>query len=134
MNKLLFVFGIAISLIAMSCEKNVVPPRLLDGTYSVSYKVHIQPDGTEKIYMPIGSDITGMKISGWMSESKLVFTSDSLGISQLMNEGWVTNYVSLEWANNRPIRVGCHYVESADETQISWHQDNVIIKWILVKE
>ena len=120
------------ALVMMSCEKEITPSNLLDGTYTVSYKVIIEPDGTEKIYAPVGSSISG--ITGWMPETKLIFTDNSLGISQLMNEGWSTGYVKLERANYKPIRVGCHAVESVDETQISWYQDDIIIKHILVKD
>jgi len=118
----------------LSCNKDVLPNRILDGTYEVAYKVWIEPDGTEKIYMPIGSDITGMKIHGWMAQTKLIFSESSLGISQLSDNGWNTGYVELEWMNNKPLRVGCHYVHSVDQNQISWYQDDVIIKWVLIEE
>ena len=129
MKKVIFFL---LALVMMSCEKEITPSNLLDGTYTVSYKVIIEPDGTEKIYAPIGSSMSG--ITGWMSETKLIFTDNSLGISQLCNEGWNTGYVKLERANYKPVRVGCHPVESVDETQISWYQDDIIIKHILIKD
>jgi len=120
-------------LILASCEKETVPTRILDGEYSVAYKIWEYSDGTRKYYYPLGTDVTGLPITGWMAETKYIFAGDSLGISQLMNEGWNTGYVEVEWANITPLQVGCHYVESVSDTQISWYQDNVIIRSILVK-
>ena len=133
-----FLYGVillvGLALLLTSCEKENFNSRILDGEYSVSYKVWEEPYGTKKYYYPIGTDVTGMPITGWMAETKLIFTDDSLGISQLMNEGWSEGYVSLEWMNGVPHRVGCHYVESVTSEQISWYQDDVIIRWYLVKE
>lgn len=121
-------------LMLASCEKEVVPARILDGEYSVAYKIWEYSDGTRKYYYPQGTDVTGLPITGWMAEAKYIFAGDSLGISQLMNEGWNTGYVEVEWTNTTPFQVGCHYVESVSDTQISWYQDNVIIRSILVKQ
>lgn len=132
MRQLMFLLSL---ILITSCEKVVEQPtRMFDGSYNVTYKVWIEPNGTEKLFVPIGTDITNMNITGWMSPTKLVFTSDSLGIFQLMDQGWSDGYVDLEWVGDTPYRVGCHYVESADEVQISWYQDDVIIRWFLIKE
>ena len=40
----------------------------------------------------------------------------------------------MEWMNDKPFRVGCYYVESSSENHISWYQNDVIIKYNLVKE
>ena len=117
-----------------SCEKQTLPTRILDGTYIVESKVWIEPNGTEKLYVPLGTDITGMNITGWMAQTKLTFQGDSINIAQLMNEGWSEGWNEVEWMNDKPIRVGCHYVQSVSDTHIAWFQDDVIIKWNLVKE
>ena len=118
-------------LILASCEKQAVPTRILDGTYIVESKVWIEPNGTEKLYVPLGTDITGMKITGWMAQTKLTFQGDSLNIAQLMNEGWSEGWNKVEWINNKPSRVGCHYVHSVSDTHIAWFQDDIIIRWNL---
>ena len=120
-----------LSLLALiSCEKNIQPTRILNGTYIVESKVWIEADGTEKLYVPLGTDITGMSITGWIAETKLTFQGDSLNIAQLGNNGWVDGWVDVEWIGTKPHQIGCHMVESVDEGQISWHQDDVIIKWV----
>lgn len=124
----------SIFFIVTGCNKEVITTNVLEGTYTVSYKVHKQPDGTKKYYYPIGTDVTGLTVTGWMAETKLIFENNSLGISQLSNQGWNTGYVELERINGRPSRVGCHYVESVDESHISWYQDDVIIEWVLVNK
>ena len=117
-----------------SCEKQTLPTRILDGTYIVESKVWIESNGTEKLYVPLGTDITGMNITGWMAQTKLTFQGDSINIAQLMNEGWSEGWNEVEWMNDKPIRVGCHYVQSVSDKHIAWFQDDVIIKWNLVKE
>ena len=121
-------------LILASCEKQAAPTRILDGTYIVESKVWIEPNGTEKLYVPLGTDITGMNIAGWMAQTKLTFQGDSLNIAQLMNEGWKDGWVEMEWMNDKPLQVGCHYVESVSEVHIAWFQDDVVIKYNLIKE
>lgn len=118
-------------LMLASCEKETLPTRILDGTYIVESKVWIKPNGTENLYVPLGTDITGMKITGWMAQTKLTFQGDSLNIAQLMNEGWSEGWNDVEWMNDKPIRVGCHYVQSVSDTHIAWFQDDDIIKWNL---
>ena len=118
-------------LILASCEKQAAPTRILNGTYIVESKVWIEPNGTEKLYVPLGTDITGMKITGWMAQTKLTFQGDSLNIAQLMNEGWSEGWNKVEWVNNKPFRVGCHYVQSVSDTHIAWFQDDIIIRWNL---
>lgn len=132
MKKLLLMLTV---LFTVACEDEIVQTnKVLDGEYIVTCKIWEQPDGSRKYYYPIGTDVTGLPINGWMSETTLIFAGDSLGISQLMNEGWSTGYVELEWMNDKPYRVGCHYVESVSDTQISWYQDNIIIRNIMVKK
>ena len=115
----------------ISCEKEIIPARILDGTYDVESKVWIHSDGTEDLFIPIGTDITDLDITGWMSESKLTFQGDSLNIALLMDQGWQDGWVDVEWKNDVPHRVGCHYVHSVSEEHIAWFQDDVIIKWNL---
>jgi len=138
-TQLLYGFLILIGLVLLAaCEKEElngnIPQRILDGTYIVESKIWEYPDGTKKYYYPRGTDVTGLPITGWMAETKYIFFGDSLGISQLMNEGWNTGYVEVERVNNIPTRVGCHYVESVNDTQISWYQDDIIIRSIIVKQ
>ena len=134
-TQVLYGILILIGLVMLAgCEKEMLPTRTLNGTYSVAYKVWEYQDGTKKYYYPQGTNVTGLPITGWMAQTQYIFEGDSLGISQLMNEGWNTGYVELEWMNDKPFRVGCHYVESVSDTHIAWFQDNVIIKSILVKE
>ena len=128
MKKLVLFLSI-VSLI--SCEKEVVSTRILDGTYDVESKVWIEADGTEKLFVPIGTDITELDITGWMSECKLTFQGDSLNIALLMDQGWDDGWVDVEWMKDVPHRVGCHYVHSVSEKHIAWFQDDVIIKWNL---
>ncbi len=125
---------LALLLLALSllcCEKEVTPTRILDGTYDVESKVWIEADGTEQLFVPIGTDIGDLDITGWMSESKLTFQGDSLNIALLMDQGWDDGWVDVEWMNDTPHRVGCHYVHSVSENHIAWFQDDVIIKWNL---
>lgn len=75
-----------------------------------------------------------MNITGWMAQTKLTFQGDSLNIAQLGNNGWVDGWVEMEWMNDKPLQVGCHYVQSVSENHIAWFQDDVIIKWNLIKE
>ena len=131
MKKLLTLLSV---LALISCEKDIQPVRILDGTYIVESKVWIEANGTEKLYVPLGTDITGMSITGWMAQTKLTFQGDSLNIAQLMNEGWKDGWVEMEWMNNKPLQVGCHYVQSVSEEHIAWFQDDVIIKYNLIKE
>ena len=131
MKKLLTLLSV---LTLISCEKETQPVRILDGTYIVESKVWIEADGTEKLYVPLGTDITGMNITGWMAQTKLTFQGDSLNIAQLMNEGWKDGWVEMEWMNDKPLQVGCHYVQSVSEEHIAWFQDDVIIKYNLIKE
>jgi len=128
MKKLLLFLSV-VTLI--SCEKENTPTRILNGTYEVESKVWIEADGTEKLFAPVGTDITGMNITGWMSETELTFEGDSLNIAQLMDQGWFDGWVDVEWMNDVPHRVGCHYVHSVSEKHIAWFQDDVIIKWNL---
>ena len=131
MKKLLTLLSV---LTLISCEKETQPVRILDGTYIVESKVWIEANGTEKLYVPLGTDITGMNITGWMAQTKLTFQGDSLNIAQLMNEGWKDGWVEMEWMNDKPLQVGCHYVQSVSEEHIAWFQDDVIIKYNLIKE
>ena len=130
MKKLLILLTLAL----ISCEKEAQPARVLDGTYVVESKVWIEANGTEKLFVPIGTDITGMNIAGWMAQTKLTFQGDSLNIAQLGNNGWVDGWVEMEWMNDKPLQVGCHYVQSVSEEHIAWFQDDVIIKFNLIKE
>jgi hypothetical protein len=130
--KKLLLFLSVLALI--SCEKDIQPTRILDGTYIVESKVWIEADGTENLYVPIGTDVTGMNVKGRMVPTKLTFQGNSLNIAQLMNEGWKDGWVEMEWMNDKPFRVGCYYVESSSENHISWYQNDVIIKYNLVKE
>ncbi len=120
-----------LTLSLLCCEKEVTPTRILDGTYDVESKVWIEADGTEQLFVPIGTDIGDLDITGWMSESKLTFQGDSLNIALLMDQGWDDGWVDVEWMNDTPHRVGCHYVHSVSENHIAWFQDDVIIKWNL---
>ena len=131
MKKLLLFLSV---LALISCEKEMQPTRVLDGTYIVESKVWIEADGTEKLYAPIGTNTAGMNITGWMAQTKLTFQGDSLNIAQLMNEGWSEGWNEVEWVNNKPFRVGCHYVQSVSDTHIAWFQDDDIIKWNLIRE
>lgn len=117
-----------------SCEKEGEPVRILNGTYVVESKVWIEADGTEKLFVPLGTDIAGMNITGWMSQTKLTFQGDSLNIAQLMDQGWSDGWVDVKWMNDKPLQVGCHYIESVSENHIAWFQDDVVIKWFLIKE
>ena len=127
MKKLLLL----IPLLFLGCEEEIQQPqRILDGVYEIDHKEWILSDGTRKIYVPIGTDITGMSITGWMAQTTLTFQGDSLNIAQLGNNGWVDGWVDVEWIGTKPHQIGCHMVESVDEGQISWHQDDVIIKWV----
>ncbi len=120
-----------LTLSLLCCEKEVTPTRILDGTYDVESKVWIKADGTEQLFVPIGTDIGDLDITGWISESKLTFQGDSLNIALLMDQGWDDGWVDVEWMNDTPHRVGCHYVHSVSENHIAWFQDDVIIKWNL---
>lgn len=120
-----------LALSLLCCEKEVTPTRILDGTYDVESKVWIEADGTEQLFVPIGTDVGDLDITGWMSESKLTFQGDSLNIALLMDQGWDDGWVDVEWMNDTPHRVGCHYVHSVSENHIAWFQDDVIIKWNL---
>ena len=131
MKKLLTLLSV---LTLISCEKETQPVRILDGTYVVESKVWIEADGTEKLYVPLGTNITGMNITGWMAQTKLTFQGDSLNIAQLGNNGWVDGWVEMEWMNDKPLQVGCHYVQSVSENHIAWFQDDIIIKYNLIKE
>lgn len=131
MKKLLTLLTV---LSLLSCEKEVIPARILDSTYIVESKVWIEANGTEKLFVPLGTDITGMNITGWMAQTKLTFQDDSLNIAQLMDQGWSDGWVDVEWMNDKPLQVGCHYVHSVSEKHIAWFQDDVIIKYNLVKE
>ena len=127
MKKLLLL----IPLLFLGCEEEIQQPqRILDGMYEIDHKEWILSDGTRKIYVPIGTDITGMSITGWMAQTTLTFQGDSLNISQLGNNGWVDGWVDVEWIGTKPNQIGCHMVESVDEEQISWYQNDVIIKWV----
>ena len=128
MKKLLLFLSV-VTLI--SCEKENTSTRILDGTYEVESKVWIEADGTEKLFVPTGTDITDLDITGWMPEGRLTFQGDSLNIAQLMDQGWDDGWVDVEWMNDTPHRVGCHYVHSVSEKHIAWFQDDVIIKWNL---
>lgn len=128
MKKLLLFLSV-VTLI--SCEKENTSTRILDGTYEVESKVWIEADGTEKLFVPTGTDITDLDITGWMPEGRLTFQGDSLNIAQLMDQGWDDGWVDVEWMNDTPHRVGCHYVHSISEKHIAWFQDDVIIKWNL---
>ena len=129
------------SLSVISCTDEIIvdePTKfpqvenILDGEYRVTKKEHIKENGDTLIFYPTGStDIDN--IYGWISETRLNFTEDSLGISQLMDQGWSEGYVSLRWNNGVPIQVGCRFVESVSETHISWYQEDVIIKHYLEK-
>jgi len=123
--------GTLLILTLTSCEKEIIPPqRILNGMYEVDHKEWILSDGTRKIYFPIGADVTGISIDGRMAQTRLTFQGDSLNIAQLGNNGWNDGWVDVEWIGIKPNQVGCHYVESVDEGQISWYQDDVIIKYI----
>lgn len=120
-----------IPILFWGCENEIQQPqRILDGLYEIDHKEWILSDGTRKIYVPIGTDITSMSITGWMAQTNLTFQGDSLNIEQLMNEGWKDGWVDVEWIGTKPNQIGCHFVESVDEGQISWYQDDVIIKWV----
>ena len=131
MKKLLTLLSV---LALISCEKEIQPARILDGTYTVESKVWIEADGTEKLFVPLGTNTTGMNITGWMAQTKLTFEGDSLNIAQLMDQGWKDGWNEVEWMNDKPLQVGCHYVQSVSEEHIAWFQDDVIIKYNLVKE
>jgi len=132
MKKLILLLSV---IFTVSCEKGITePPRILDGSYSVEYKVWEYPNGTKKYFYPNGTDVSNLPITGWMPQTQYTFIGDSLGMSQLMDQGWSEGYVDVEWVNNVPVRVGCHYIESVSDTQISWYQDDVIIRSILIKE
>ena len=108
-------------------------PKMFKGEYAVLYKEHISSDGKVQRFSPLGGADTSMVVHGQMSEMILTFTNDSLGISQLMNQGWIEGSVSLKWENEIPKRVGCRWVESANEGQLSWYQNDIIIRHYLEK-
>ena len=108
-------------------------PKMYEGKYRVAYKERIDQNGNVERYFPIGSVDPNPEVDGWMSETIFTFTKDSLGISQLMQQGWQDGSVSLKWKSGVPTRVGCRWVESANEAQLSWYQDNLIIKNYLEK-
>ena len=105
-----------------------ITPKMFKGKYRITYKEFIDQDGGIKKFFPVGSVDPNPEVDGWISESTLTFTNDSLIIAQLMNDGWDEGSVLLKWENGIPKRVGCRWVESANETQISWYQDDIIIK------
>ena len=130
-----------VSLSVMSCadeiidnKKTEIPQgeKILDGDYAVLKKEHIKDNGDTLTFYPMGSDNT-VNITGWMAETKLIFTEDSLGIAQLMDQGWSEGYVTLRWNNGVPIQVGCRWVESVSEKHISWYQNDMVIKYYLDK-
>jgi hypothetical protein len=140
MIKKLFIL-LMISLSVISCtddiidnEKTEITPidNILDGEYAVLKKEIIKDNGDTLLFYPMGSTNID-NITGWMSETKLIFTEDSLGIFQLVDQGWSEGYVILKWNNGLPIQVGCRLVESVSETHISWYQEDVIIKNYLEK-
>ena len=104
-------------------------PKILEGHYEVSYKIHESADGSTMLFSP--HDVS--ERDGAMAEMKLEFTADSLHISQLMSNGWVEGAVKLKWKNGIPTQVGCREVVYATENEIHWMQNDVIIKNYLIK-
>lgn len=131
--KVLLVCIAALAVLLASCEKTElkVEDKVLYGRYDVIYKDIIDADGTETHCVPIGRD--GDIADAWMAPTILIFTEDSLGISQLMNEGWSTGYVELERINDIPSRVGCHPVTKANDYEITWRQGDQTIRYVLLK-
>lgn len=101
--------------------------KMFEGDYRVSYKEIQKANGNLQRFFPIGSADTTMSIYGWMSETVFTFTEDSLGIKQLMDQGWIEGSVTLKWENGVPKRVGCRWVASVSEAHIAWYQDDDII-------
>ena len=132
-----FMFG----MFMMSCTSDVIPesynsvpttssvPRILNGEYEVSYKIHELADGTTRLFS--ANDVS--ERFGQMAEMKMTFTSDSLVIAQLMSNGWTEGSVRVKWKNGIPTQVGCREVVYASENEIHWMQDDVIIKNYLIK-
>jgi len=135
-KKRIAVVVLAVLFGSTSCTPDIVPEattveaptpisRMFVGDYRVRYKEIKKANGDLLRFLPIGS--TDMTMDGWMSETILTFTKDSLGIKQLMSQGWSEGSVTLKWENGIPKRVGCRWVESVSETHIAWYQDDDII-------
>ena len=135
------LFVVMFGIFMMSCTTDVIPntyesvpsaasvPKILEGEYEVSYKIHELADGTTRLFS--ANDVS--ERYGQMAEMRMTFTSDSLIFNQLMSNGWIEGSVRLKWKNGIPTQVGCREVVYASENEIHWMQNDVIIKNYLIK-